>query len=244
MRAHPEIKETNSPLLPRDRHLFGAGPKRLLALDGGGIRGTISVAFLERIEDILFRQMKADIRLGDYFDFVGGTSTGAIIVGALALDFRTEQVKDFYIRLAPYAFKRDFWRVPIFQSKFDAHGLRGQIEAILGERKLSSPDLVTGLGVVTKRIDTGSPWVITNNPRSPYWNDAEDYIGNQHYRLATLVRASTAAPHFFDPELIAIAEGAPRHAAASGARGCRGVATRERLISTSSATAVLAIRKL
>ena len=39
--------------LARDRHLFGPGPKRILALDGGGVRGAISVAFLERIEKII-----------------------------------------------------------------------------------------------------------------------------------------------------------------------------------------------
>lgn len=200
------MNDAPSPVLPRDRHLFGGGPKRLLSLDGGGIRGAISVAFLGRIEDILSRQQQTDVRLADYFDFIGGTSTGAIIAGALALGYRTEQVKEFYIRLAPYAFKREFWRVPILQSKFGARGLRDQIEAVIGERKLSSPDILTGLGVVTKRIDTGSPWVITNNPRSPYWNDADDYIGNKHYKLATLVRASTAAPHFFEPELIPIVE--------------------------------------
>jgi hypothetical protein len=179
------------------------------------------VAFLERIEDILSKQQKSDIRLGDHFDFVGGTSTGAIIAGALALGYRTEQIKDFYIRLAPNAFKRDVWRVPILQSKFDARGLRGHIEAVIGDRRLSSPDLITGLGVVTKRIDTGSPWVITNNPKSPYWDDAKDYIGNKHYKLAALVRASTAAPHFFDPELISIIDSAPEPAAPSGARGVK-----------------------
>jgi len=36
----------------RDRHLFGPGHKRVLAFDGGGVRGAISVAFLERIEAI------------------------------------------------------------------------------------------------------------------------------------------------------------------------------------------------
>ena len=108
-------------------------------LDGGGIRGAISVAFLERIRDILSRQMKSEIRLGDYFDFVGGTSTGAIIAGALSLGYRTEQIKDFYIRLAPHAFKREVWRVPILQSKFDARGLRGQIEDIIGDANCRAP---------------------------------------------------------------------------------------------------------
>ncbi len=45
---------------------------------------------------------------------------------------------------------------------------------------------------------------MTNNPAAPFWEDGPDQIGNKHYKLANLVRASTAAPHFFDPELIPI----------------------------------------
>jgi patatin-like phospholipase/acyl hydrolase len=90
----------------RDRHLFGPGPKRVLALDGGGVRGALTVAFLERIEALLSERDGKEIRLGDYFDLIGGTSTGAVIAGALALGYRTAQVKDFYLKLAPFAFKR------------------------------------------------------------------------------------------------------------------------------------------
>src|ERR1043165_5815749 len=60
----------------RDRHLFGAGPKRLLSLDGG-VRGVISVAFLERIEALLREQGGENVWLGDWFDLIGGTSTGS-----------------------------------------------------------------------------------------------------------------------------------------------------------------------
>jgi len=63
----------------RDRHLFGPGPKRVLALDGGGVRGALTVAFLERIEALLSERDGKEVRLGDYFDLVGGTSTGAVI---------------------------------------------------------------------------------------------------------------------------------------------------------------------
>jgi uncharacterized protein len=193
----------------RDYQLFGPGPKRILALDGGGVRGAITVAFLERIESILSAREGRPIRLGDYFNLVGGTSTGAIIAGAVALGFRAEQVKQLYTKLAPLAFKRQRWAVPVLQAKFDVRGLRGEIEKVVGDIDLQSDNLITGLCVVSKRIDTGSPWILANNPAAPFWEDGigEDgkpYDGNKYYKLATLVRASTAAPHFFDPELLPI----------------------------------------
>ena len=188
----------------RDYQLFGPGPKRVLALDGGGVRGAITVAFLERIEAILCAHLGKETRLGDHFHLVGGTSTGAIIAGAIALGFRATQVKEFYTRLAPLAFKRQRWALPILQAKFDVRGLRGEIENIVGDLELQSDKLVTGLCVVSKRIDTGSPWIMANNPAAPFWEDGPDYDGNKYYKLANLVRASTAAPHFFDPELLPI----------------------------------------
>ena len=198
------VTEEPPPKLPRDRHLFGPGPKRILALDGGGVRGAITVAFLERIEKLLAEYHGKDARLCDWFDLVGGTSTGSIIAGALALGYRAEQVRDFYLRLAPNAFERALWHVPYIQSKFRSHGLRGEIEKVVGDRTLDSSDLITGLGIFAKRMDTGSPWILSNNPRAPYWDDKPDHIGNRHYKLATLVRASTAAPHFFEPEILEI----------------------------------------
>lgn len=206
-----------SPDSARDRHLFGPGPKRLLAFDGGGVRGAITVAFLERIEALLSTRADKPVRLGDHFDFIGGTSTGAIIAGALALGYRTDQLRDFYLRLAPHVFKRPFWRVPILQARFGVRGLSHEIEAVVGDRSLASDDIITGLGIVTKRMDTGSPWILTNNPRAPYWDDGPGFIGNKHYKLALLVRASTAAPNYFDPEWLPISERAaalPQSAAA------------------------------
>jgi hypothetical protein len=60
-----EAAVTAPPETPRDRHLFGPGPKRLLALDGGGVRGAVTVAFLERIEQLLREHHGPEIRLGD-----------------------------------------------------------------------------------------------------------------------------------------------------------------------------------
>jgi hypothetical protein len=55
-------------------------------------------------------------------------------------------------------------------------------------------------------MDTGSPWILSNNPLAPYFAARQGYKANSQYRLATLVRASTAAPHFFDPEILPIAD--------------------------------------
>src|SRR4051794_5372463 len=95
----------------RDRHLFGAGPKRLLSLDGGGVRGVISVAFLERVEALLSAQTGTEVRLGDWFDLIGGTSTGAILATGLALGKSTGELKDIYHQLAPHAFRRSRFRI-------------------------------------------------------------------------------------------------------------------------------------
>lgn len=61
------------------------GPRKLLTIDGGGIRGMLSVEVLARIEQIL-RDAHDDqqLKLCDYFDYIAGTSTGAIIAAALA----------------------------------------------------------------------------------------------------------------------------------------------------------------
>jgi hypothetical protein len=105
--SSPEIAALSS----RDRHLFGPGPKRMLSLDGGGVRGAISIAFLERLEKLIEEVEGRPTLLSDWFDFIGGTSTGAIIAGALALGFRAADVRKFYHTLGPKVFRRSFWRI-------------------------------------------------------------------------------------------------------------------------------------
>src|SRR5579863_1854635 len=198
-------------LSARDRHLFGPGRKRVLSIDGGGVRGVIALCFVERIEAELAANAGRPVRLCDHFDFIGGTSTGAIISTALALGYSAAEIRRFYFDLGPKVFRKPIFRLPGWQSKFDARALRRELEGIVGARKLDSNDLQTGLGVLIKRIDKGSAWIVTNNPRAMFWETPGDrsYIGNRDYSLASIVRASTAAPHYFDPQEIEIVEGAP-----------------------------------
>ncbi len=57
-----------------------------------------------------------------------------------------------------------------------------------------------------KRLDTGSPWIVHNNPRGKYFRRREGghAVSNADYLLKDVVRASTAAPHYFDPERIQV----------------------------------------
>lgn len=197
---------------PRDRHLFGPGPKRILSLDGGGLRGVVSVAFLEALESLLRRRHgRPGLVLQDYFDLIGGTSTGSIIATLLALGMPMAEVKSRYFELGPKVFRRSFWRLPGVQAKYASRALVDSITDFVADRALDSEDLETGLAIVMKRLDSGSPWIVANNPRSAYWDDPADgsYIGNRHFQLRQLVRASTAAPTFFAPEWIEIVAGQP-----------------------------------
>ena len=194
----------------RDAHLLGPGPKRILSLDGGGTLGIIELAFLERIEALLGEHFaNPAFRLCDEFDLIGGTSTGAIIAGCLALGKSVAEVTKLYLELAPYAFRRRIWRVPGLAPRFDARPLTRFLRELFGECTLESEEIRTGLAIMARRFDTGSPWLISNDPNAPYWHDPPDggYIGNRHYRVADMVRASTAAPGFFSPQLLPIVQG-------------------------------------
>ena len=196
----------------RDGHLFGPGPKRILSLDGGGVRGIVALAFLERMEQQLRERDggREDFRLCDHFDLIGGTSTGAIIATSLALGFSVEKLIDLYLSLAKRAFQGSRWHGGVFVPKFRAKPLFEEIRRQVGHETLGSEALRTDLAIFAKRMDTGSPWVFHNNPRSHYFDPPEDDPGalaNRDMGLAEILRASTAAPTYFKPETIAVAEG-------------------------------------
>jgi predicted acylesterase/phospholipase RssA len=195
-----------------DAHLFGPGPKRILALDGGGIRGILTVQLLKRIEELV-RERSGDNSavLADYFDLIGGTSTGAIIATALALGWPVERIEKLYLKLGNSIFKSSFFRRGLLTPKFSAEPVKQALadkNEGFGDIRLGGPELKTGLAVVAKRLDTGSPWVIHNNPNGRYFNQRSGSTStpNKDYLLREVVRASTAAPTFFEPEMIAVAD--------------------------------------
>lgn len=196
--------------LTRDEHFQSDGrPKRILALDGGGLRGILTIGILAKLETLLRERHGGapDFRLCHYFDLMAGTSTGAIIAAALAQGWTVEEIRGKYFSLGERVFEKSFFRQGVLRAKYDAQRLITELKEVYGTNTtLGGPELQTGLLVVTKRLDTGSPWPIGNNPRGMYFaGNASGRLGNGDYPLWQVVRASTAAPAFFDPEQITIA---------------------------------------
>jgi patatin-like phospholipase/acyl hydrolase len=180
------------------------GQRKLLACDGGGIRGIISIEILARIEGELRQSSgNSNLVLADYFDYVAGTSTGAIIATLVALGCSTSKIRDFYIRSGAEMFeKARLWER--FKTKFRDDKLAGMLKDIIGENTtFGSEKLQTLLMIVLRNATTDSPWPLSNNPSAKY--NAEGTPGrNTDLPLWRLVRASTAAPTYFPPEVLSV----------------------------------------
>ncbi len=196
--------------LTLEQHIGGPGPKRILALDGGGVRGILTLGFLQKIEALLRTRHGGDpdFRLCHYFDLIGGTSTGAIIAAGLATGMSVAELLTLYRGLARLIFEPAWYRPGIIGAKFPSEPLRQALEKQFRDIRLGGSEVLTGLMIMAKRLDTGSPWVLHNNPKSKYYNTrpGSTAFPNKNYRLRRVVRASTAAPHYFEPERIKVTD--------------------------------------
>jgi hypothetical protein len=173
----------------------GRTRKKLLALDGGGIRGMLSLGILAQVEKIVERP------LGDYFDYIAGTSTGAIIAAGLAKGMSVYQLREFYTKFGPQMFGERFL-LQRYKSLYTSDPLQRQLMETFGEwSTLGSPELKCLLLIVTRNWTTDSPWPISSNPAAVY-NRADRPDCNLQIPLWQLVRASTAAPVYFPPEVL------------------------------------------
>ena len=206
-----------NPLL--EKKFLSPGPKRILSLDGGGIRGALTLGYLEKIESILKDRHRHlykdpdDFRLCHYFDLIGGTSTGAIIATALAIGMSASEVKEKYKTLGREIFAQKkykaftinlgFWKktfILFTNYKYDAAPLANNLKILFGDSVLGDESNKTGLCIVAKRFDTFSTWPITNNPNARYFSQ-------NRFLLRNIVRASAAAPTYFKPEAMDVGSG-------------------------------------
>ena len=150
------------------------GPRKLLALDGGGIRGVMTLEVLAKIESELQDKLGRDDRfvLADYFDYIAGTSTGAIIATCLSLGMRVADIRSFYIESGPAMFDKTNLIRRYFRNKFHDQKLAAKLQNVIAEKTgeptatLGSPALRTYLMLVLRNATTDSPWPVSNNPEA------------------------------------------------------------------------------
>jgi patatin-like phospholipase/acyl hydrolase len=199
-----------------------AGPRRLLAMDGGGIRGVMTLEVLAKIESELQRRLGRgdDFVLADYFDYVAGTSTGAIIATCLSLGMRVDAIRNFYVESGPAMFDKTNLLRRYFRNRFHDEKLAAKLREVIKQQadkqgiavkpgeeeiKLGTDALKTYLMLVLRNATTDSPWPVSNNPDAKY-NDCTRSDCNLNLPLWQLVRASTAAPTYFPPEVVYVGE--------------------------------------
>ena len=190
--------------------------KRILSLDGGGIRGVFTLEVLLFMQNLL-REHRADpeLVLADHFDFFSGTSTGAIIATCLCWGMSVERILDLYVNYGRTMFQPVAWHKlykkflvaryearplsDLLQRVFSEDG-EGKVPALLGTERLRKLLLV-----VIRNHSSGSAWPVTNNSMALF-NSRTASDCNLDIPLWKVVRASTAAPVYFDPEEITLGE--------------------------------------
>jgi len=185
------------------------GPRKLLALDGGGIRGVMTLEVLAKIESEVQNKLGRgnDFVLADYFDYIAGTSTRAVIATCLSLAMRVDEIRNFYVASGPAMFDKTRLLRRYFRNKFHDEKLAAKLREVIEQKtgdplaKLGDSAIRTYLMLVLRNATTDSPWPISNNPDAKY-NDRTRPDCNLELPLWQLVRASTAAPVYFPPEVI------------------------------------------
>ncbi len=175
--------------------------KRILSIDGGGVRGTFPAAFLASLEDEL------EHPIGRYFDLIAGTSTGGIIAIALAMGLPAKAVLDLYEDLGPGIFDQESngllgWmkrlyrgaRWAVWGPKYETYRLEAALTSVLGDRRIGEAQ--TRLMVPAWNAQTRKVYVYKTAHHERLTTDYKD-------RAVDAALATAAAPTFFREHITA-----------------------------------------
>ena len=179
-----------------------ARPFRVLSLDGGGMRGTYTAAYLDKVAATFARKRGLHgIDIGKAFDLIVGTSTGAIIASALAAGIPLSEVVNLYRDHGPDIFPRRLPEGLGFELVQDirkrpraigsgADALEKALEDRLGRVTMGEIWESRGIALAIAAVEMSQhrSWVF-KTPHLPNSNHRDD-----HYRLVDVCMASTAAP--------------------------------------------------
>lgn len=164
---------------------------KILSLDGGGVRGYLSAKILENIEQFLNKKEGIDKPLGERFDLIVGTSTGAIIGGLLSIGKSAKDIRKFYENDIPVIFGPEMKRNKFsgfIWSKYKPDALVQKAQRYFDEMTFN--DVKTDLIVTSVDITTMSPRF--------HKSDFAEKNGNRaNEKLSNAIVASASAPVYF-----------------------------------------------
>ena len=163
----------------------------ILALDGGGTRGIYTAQLLANIEQALGRRIRT------CFDLIAGTSTGAIIAGAAVSDIPMTEIVELFETETPYIFRRRWYRIPLFLSKYPDQKLAEIIAKHIPATSLS--EIETPLMITSSEIAKSEVHIFRSNYRG---RDSRIAPTGKDVSLQDAILASCAAPTFFDPKSV------------------------------------------
>ncbi len=163
----------------------------ILALDGGGTRGIYTAHFLAKIEQAF------GVPISTCFDLIVGTSTGAIIAGAAVSDIPMTDIVELFDTETPYIFRRRWYRIPLFLSKYPDQKLAKIIAKHLPATPLG--EIETPLMITSSEIAKSEVYIF----RSDYGcRDSDTAPTGKDVNLRDAILASCAAPTFFAPKSV------------------------------------------
>jgi patatin-like phospholipase/acyl hydrolase len=166
------------------------GPYRILALDGGGVRGAFTSKLIERLNDAT--------GFLEHTDLVAGTSTGGLIALALAAGVKPQAITSLYRDKAVAIFSTPFWRrlqEGLVISKYPADGLRVALTSVLGSLKLADLKahsvLVPAFELDSKAIDEPRSW------KMKFFHNLPNEDSDGHESAVEVGLRTSAAPTYF-----------------------------------------------
>lgn len=173
--------------------------KRILTIDGGGIRGLVSAVWLDALQQRLAAAGKG--ALHEHFDLVAGSSTGALIAAGLGIGMPAGQIVELYETFGddvfPGAAERLWSRVTrsfsqgLSAPRYSPKGIERVLKRVFGERTLSS---------ATPRTMAIAYDTVTRHPLFFKSFKAE----HADIPLWEVCRAATAAPSYFPAHLATV----------------------------------------
>jgi uncharacterized protein len=178
--------------------------KKILAIDGGGIRGILSGEILVALEKKLqLKTHNENARLSDFFDFFAGTSTGAILIFIYLFPHKNEKLKanytaqdavNLYLENAKNIFKPNYLTSALLKGKinsdkYSVKGLEIVLQSYFQQLRLSDlikPCIIPTYDLLRRQAYFFSQVEAVKDP-------ANDFF------LKDAARSTSAAPGFFAP---------------------------------------------